>query len=57
MELGIKKVDFFDLLVSNDKKRYENLMNNENAEIVKEEFSYTKSGNPVITVWYSIDEL
>ena len=53
---GIKKVDVYDLKVDHDKKAYENLMNNPNVSIVKEEFSYIKTGDPKITVWYILEE-
>jgi hypothetical protein len=49
---GMKKVDVFDLRIENEKKKYEDLMNNPDVEIYKEEFSYIKTGNPAITVWY-----
>lgn len=54
---GIKKVDVFDLKLDNEKKKYEDLMNNPDVNIVKEEFSYIKTGDPKITVWYLLMEL
>ena len=54
---GIKKVDVFDLKMDNEKKKYEDLMNNPDVNIVKEEFSYIKTGDPKITVWYLLMEL
>ncbi len=56
LEDGIKKVDVFDLKLDNEKNQYENLMNNPDANITKEEFSYVKTGDPKITVWYSLIE-
>jgi hypothetical protein len=53
---GTKKVDVFDLKMDNEKKDYEDLMNNPDATIVKEEFAYVKTGNPAITVWYILQE-
>ena len=49
---GTKKVEVFDLRVEHEKKQYEDLMNNPDVDIYKEEFSYVKTGNPAITVWY-----
>ncbi len=53
---GIKKVEVFDLKMDTEKKQYENLMNNPDATIIKEEFSYVKTGDPKITVWYLLIE-
>ncbi len=53
---GIKKVDVFDLKMDTEKKQYEDLMNNPDVNIVKEEFSYVKTGDPKITVWYLLSE-
>ncbi len=53
---GIKKVDVFDLKLDNEKKDYENLMNDPRVRIVKEEFSYVKTGDPKITCWYLLEE-
>jgi hypothetical protein len=58
MELdGTKKVDVFDLKIDHEKKAYEDLMNNPDANITKEEFSYVKTGDPKITVWYLLAEI
>ena len=53
---GTKKVDVFDLKIDHEKEKYENLMNNPDVSIVKEEFSYVKTGDPKITVWYLLIE-
>ena len=53
---GIKKVDVFDLKIDKEKNAYENLMNNPDVEIIKEEFSYVRTGDPKITVWYLLVE-
>ncbi len=53
---GTKKVDVFDLKMDNEKKAYEDLMNNPDVTIVKDEFSYVKTGDPKITVWYLLIE-
>lgn len=54
---GIKKVDVFDLKIDHEKKAYEDLMNNPNVSIIREEFSYVKTGDPKITCFYIIDEV
>jgi len=53
---GIRKVDVFDLKLENEKKAYEDLMNNPNVEIIREEFSYVKTGDPKITCFYILKE-
>jgi len=54
---GTKKVDVFDLQLENERKKYEDLMNNPDVEIIKEEFSYVKTGNPKVTVWFLLKDL
>jgi hypothetical protein len=54
---GIKKVDVFDLKLDKEKKQYEDLMNDPRVDIIKEEFSYVKTGDPKITVWYLLEEI
>jgi hypothetical protein len=54
---GVKKVDVFDLKLDKEKKQYEDLLNNPSVNIVREEFSYVRTGNPAITVWYILDEI
>lgn len=53
---GEKKVDVFDLQLENERKKYEDLINNPDVEVYKEEFQYVKTGNPKITVFYLIVE-
>jgi len=53
---GTKKVDVFDLKLESDKKAYEDLINNPNVEVYREEFQYVKTGDPKITVFYFIAE-
>lgn len=54
---GTKKVDVFDLKIDHEKKKYEDLMNNPDVVIIKEEFSYVKTGDPKLTVWYILQEI
>lgn len=53
---GTKKVEVFDLKIEHEKKAYENLMNDPRVDITKEEFSYVKTGDPKITVWYLLED-
>jgi hypothetical protein len=53
---GTHKVEVFDLKLDHEKKQYEDLMNNPDASIYKEEFSYVKTGDPKVTVWYLLEE-
>ena len=57
MDDGEKKVDVFDLKDSAEKKKYENLLNNPDVEIYREEFSYVKTGDPKITCFYILNEI
>jgi hypothetical protein len=53
---GTKKVDVFDLKIDTEKKEYEDLLNNPDVEIYREEFSYVKTGDPKITCFYILQE-
>ena len=49
-----KRVDVFCLTDPEEKGRYEELLNDPKLMyIIKEEFTYSKSGNqPITTIWY-----
>lgn len=47
-----KKVEVFELNALQDKMRYEELLNDDDVIIEKEQFTYLKDGTPKITVWY-----
>lgn len=46
-----KKVSTFHLHDEEDRERYEELLNDPNVEVDRDEFTYTKTGNePIITI-------
>ena len=49
-----KRVDVFNLTDPESKARYEELLNDPKMlYVIKEEFTYSKSGNqPITTIWY-----
>ena len=46
-------VDYFNLSKEEDKSKYEELINNKEIIITREEFTYDRSGKPTITLWWS----
>ncbi|MCX8057782.1 MAG: hypothetical protein N3A58_00005 [Spirochaetes bacterium] len=48
----IKRVKKFVLDNPEEKDEYELILNSENLTIIKEQFSYDKSGRAIITIWY-----
>lgn len=50
-----KKVDVFHLSDEEEKREYEELINDEDlVYIIKEEFHYDKYGKPIITIFYEM---
>jgi len=51
-----KRVAFFNLSKPEDKKEYEEILNDPECEVEKEQFKYstpsTKQAEPLVTVWY-----
>ena len=52
---AITKVKTFNLYNEEDKEDYQVILNSEFCSIFKEQFTYTKSGLPMITIWYRED--
>ena len=46
-------VDYFNLSKEDHKAKYEELINNSEIIITREEFTYDRSGKPTITLWWS----
>ena len=46
-------VDYFNLSKEEDKSKYEELINNKEILITREEITYDRSGKPTITLWWS----
>jgi len=44
-------VDYYVLSKTEDKAQYEDLINNPEILITREEFTYDKGGKPTITLW------
>ena len=44
-------VNVFHLAKEEDKSQYEELINDENIVITREEFTYDRSGKPIMTIW------
>ena len=54
MQKTTKRVDCFNLKDREEKAAYEELINDPKlVYVIKEEFTYSKSGNqPITTIWY-----
>ena len=50
----ILKVKKFRLDLPDEREVYENILNDSDCFITRDEFSYDKTGRPVITIWYQI---
>jgi len=49
---GKQCVEVFRLTELDERNSYEILLNNPNIKVIRDNFTYDKKGNPVITVWY-----
>ena len=45
-------VNYYALSKEEDKAQYEDLINDSEIIITREEFTYDKSGKPTITIWW-----
>ena len=49
-------VNYYKLSKDEDKAQYEDLINNSEIIITREEFTYDKSGKPTITIWWKKED-
>tara|TARA_Y100001938_G_C8093130_1_gene436336 strand:- start:3709 stop:3900 length:192 start_codon:yes stop_codon:yes gene_type:complete len=49
-------VNVFHLAKEEDKAQYEEIINGENMIITREQFTYDRSGKPIITVWWTKED-
>ena len=49
-------VNVWHLAKEEDKAQYEDLINDSDIVITREEFTYDKSGKPIITIWWTKED-
>ena len=55
-EAKLKRVRKFILDDSEDRERYEKIINDPQYNIIREEFAYDKLGRAIITIWYEEED-
>ena len=50
-------IQYYVLSKDEDKKKYEDLINDEAVSVTREEFTYDRNGRPTITIWYKSENL